>query len=74
MRRFSVGLTHNLCTDGKKGWPRKVLRSEGGSDKIFAMIFCIRPPLQVFVNCPLQRVITLYIYQCIFKTALVLSW
>ena len=37
----------------QKGGPRKIFRPKRGTLKIFrAKIFCIRPPLQVFVNGP----------------------
>ena len=49
---FSMGLTRNF--HDKKG-PEIFLRFEGGPRKIFAInIFCIRPPLQVFVKGPLD--------------------
>ena len=50
-----MGLTRDF--HGKKGGPEIFLRSEGGPRKIFAIsyfFFCIRPPLQVFVNGPLS--------------------
>ena len=52
-----MGLTRNF--HGKKGGPDFFffffLRSEGEPRKIYAInIFCIRPPLQVFVNGPLD--------------------
>ena len=53
---FSMGLTRNF--HGKKGGPEIFLRSEGGPRKFFSIyIFCIRPPLQVFVNGPLVSVL-----------------
>ena len=45
--KFSM---HNF--HGKKG-PWNFLRSKGGPQKILQYFFCIRPPLQVFVNSPL---------------------
>ena len=46
-----MGLTRNF--HGKKGGPEIFLRSEGGQKKNFRdKYFCIRPPLQVFLNGP----------------------
>ena len=45
----------------KRGALKVFLRSEGGPRKMFVInIFCIRPPLQVFVNGPSESQIIEY--------------
>ena len=52
---FFYGLTRNF--HGKKGGPEFVCSLNLGAQKIFAITnFCIRPPLQVFVNGPLNYI------------------